>query len=200
MVNSLANHGYIPRNGRNVTAQNLIDGFVNSVNIEPASTAPIAQIAVSTSSTGNPNTFNLNDLGKHHVIEHDGSLSRNDIYFGDNLSFNQKIWAQTLAFFTSNQITVETASKARLARLAAAKKANPQFNLTASDAGNSVVETALYLTVYGNGTGPATTKFVDVLFQEERIPFKEGFVRRTNAITNDEILNMAARVAAAAGN
>ncbi len=102
------------------------------------------------------------------VIEHDGSLSRNDIYLGDNNKFSPAIWAQTLKFFTQDYISIETASTARVTRLAVAAAANRQFNLTASDAGNSVVETALYLTVFGNGTGPAKTKFVDVLFRKCR--------------------------------
>jgi hypothetical protein len=65
MLNSLANHGFIPRNGRNITVDDLIQGFVKSVNIAPNSTGPIAEIALTTSTTGNPDTFNLDDLKKH---------------------------------------------------------------------------------------------------------------------------------------
>lgn len=100
------------------------------------------------------------------VIEHDGSLSRNDIFFGNNLSFNQTIWAQTLAFFTDYKISVEIAAKARRARLAKAAAVNPKFNLTAGDERSSEIETALYLVVFGNGTGPANTQWVDILFRK----------------------------------
>jgi hypothetical protein len=56
------------------------------------------------SSTGTNETFNLLDLAVHDTIEMDGSLTRNDIYLGDDVSdsscksFNSKTekWTGTL--------------------------------------------------------------------------------------------------------
>ncbi|KAI5461921.1 Chloroperoxidase [Mariannaea sp. PMI_226] len=197
MVNALANHGFIPRNGKGITIEDLLDGITKSVNIDQAAVNPIAQVALHTSTTGNPETFNLDDLAKHDVIEHDGSLSRNDAISGDNHHFDPSVWAQTTAFFTDDKISVQTAADARMTRLAAAAAANPQFSLTEAGMRNSVIESALYLTVFSDGNGSATTKFVNVLFEEERVPYAEGYSRREETITKDEVLMMAARIGAA---
>ena len=64
----------------------------------------------------------------------------------------------------------------------------------------SQFETALFLAVFQNGNGQvqAKTKFVDVMFREERLAYKEGFKRQQAVITNDDILNLGAAIAAAA--
>lgn len=38
-------------------------------------------------------TFHLEDLGTHDTVDLNGSLSRNDFYFGDHLHFDARIWA-----------------------------------------------------------------------------------------------------------
>jgi len=133
------------------------------------------------------------------VIEHDGSLSRNDIYFGDNHSFNPKIFDTVAAYFTSATISIETAAKARAARISAARKANPTFNFTASQNQFSMFESALYLRTFGSaGKGNANTKFVQVMFREERLPYQEGYRRPAAPLLNDEIVDLASKVGAAA--
>lgn len=65
MVNTLANHGYLPRNGLNVSLADLITGFTAAVNLDPAATTLVGQKALLTSTTGNNATFNLDDLNTH---------------------------------------------------------------------------------------------------------------------------------------
>ena len=36
MVNSLANHGYLPRNGLNISLDDLLVAFTDAVNLDPA--------------------------------------------------------------------------------------------------------------------------------------------------------------------
>ena len=102
------------------------------------------------------------------VIEHDGSLSRNDIYFGDNYSFNSSIWDSVVASFTNTTISLSTAKSARATRLATAAAVNPDFNMTASDVQFSGIETALYMTVFADPevTSKARTEWVGVLFSK----------------------------------
>ncbi|TIC99434.1 putative sterigmatocystin biosynthesis peroxidase stcC [Colletotrichum higginsianum] len=198
MVNSLANHGYLPRTGLNISLADLIVGFTAAVNLDPAATTLVGQKALLTSTTGNNATFNLDDLNTHGVIEHDGSLSRNDIYFGDNHSFNRTIWESVASHFTEPTISIPTAAKARKARLQAAASVNPEFTLTADGAQFSFIETALYLSVFGNlDSGDANTEWVKVLFGEERLPFAEGFSRSTSPITAAGILGLVGKVAVA---
>ncbi|KAF4446565.1 hypothetical protein F53441_9792 [Fusarium austroafricanum] len=195
MVNSLANHGYLPRDGLDISLDDLIVAFTDAINLDPAATTLVGAKALT---TGNNVTFNLDDLAKHGVIEHDGSLSRADIFFGDNHSFNETIWASTASHFTESTISIPTAAKARKERLAAAKAVNPEFKLDADGTRFSLIETALYLSVFGNlQDGNAKTEWVKTLFQEERVPFEEGFKRSETMITAAGILGLVAKVAAA---
>ncbi|KPM42491.1 hypothetical protein AK830_g4077 [Neonectria ditissima] len=130
-------------------------------------------------------------LDKHGIIEHDGSLSRNDIYFGDNHSFNRTIWSSVSSHFNQSTISIQTAAAARKARLQAAAAANPQFSLPADAVQFSFIETALYLSVFGNvQDGNAVTEWVKVLFEQERLPFREGFTRSDTVITAAGILGL----------
>jgi hypothetical protein len=65
MVNALANHGFLPRNGLNVSMDDLVTAFNASVNLEAAATELVGAKALTASTTGNPDTFNLDDLDKH---------------------------------------------------------------------------------------------------------------------------------------
>lgn len=151
------------------------------------------------------------------VIEHDGSLSRADVFFGDNHSFNSTIWGTVASFFTEDTIDVTTAARARAARLAAAAKENPEFNMTSSGVNFSLIESALYLSVFNNGSSStAVTEWVKVMFrkshsghvcvnlqltyhdtEEERLPFEEGFTRPESIVSTAGILAKQAELAAA---
>ncbi|KAH9211757.1 Chloroperoxidase [Leptodontidium sp. 2 PMI_412] len=197
MVNSLANHGFLPHNGLNISMADLITAFNESINLAPAATQLVGQKALLASTTGSSATFNLDDINTHGIIEHDGSLSRNDIYFGDNHSFNSTIWNSVAAFFTNKTISLATAKSARSSRLAAAAAVNPAFNMSASDVQFSSIETALYLTVFADPdvTSEARTEWVDVLFAKERLPYEEGWRRSQVQLTPAGILGLAAQVA-----
>lgn len=105
-LNALANHGLLPRDGKGITIEVLVDALYKGFTVEGASTQALGSLAFQTSTTGDPSTFNLDDLKQHtpHVLEHDGSMSRNDSYWGDNLSFNDQAWARTLANWGDNEV------------------------------------------------------------------------------------------------
>jgi hypothetical protein len=196
MVNTLANHGYLPRDGLAVTLPILLKGFSDAINLDPLSTMIVGTKALQTSTTGNSSTFNLDDLSRHDsmsqltsaliwhepyrwltiantVIEHDGSLSRGDAFSGDNHSFNATIWGTVASFFTEDTIDIKTAAHARAARLAAAAKENPEFNMSLDGTAFSLIESALYLSVFSNGSSTsAVTEWVKVMFRKfDLIPY-----------------------------
>jgi hypothetical protein len=108
------------------------------------------------------------------VIEHDASLSRKDIFFGDNHSFNPNIYNSVAAYFRGDYISIQTAAKARTARIAAARAINPQFTFTNDTDLFSRLETALYLRIFGNLTfGNAKTSWVNVMFRKARVAREE---------------------------
>lgn len=105
-LNALANHGLLPRDGKGITIEVLSDAAYKGFSIASDATQVFGSLAFQTSTTGNASTFNLDDLKQHspHVLEHDGSMSRNDSYWGDNLSFNEQAWARTLANWGDNEV------------------------------------------------------------------------------------------------
>ncbi|KAK4201983.1 putative aromatic peroxygenase [Triangularia verruculosa] len=198
MVNALANHNYLPRDGTNVSLLKLIQAAKEGINLAPDATLIVGLKALQTSTTGGWFTFNLDDLNKHGIIEHDGSLSRKDVFFGDNHSFSPETWATVFKHFHGlEKIPIDVAANARKERLEAAKASNPEFNLTPDHARFSVLETCLYLMVFGEGAkGNARTDWVRVLFEQERLPFQEGFKRSESMLTVVDILELQKKVEA----
>ncbi|CAN8098368.1 unnamed protein product [Discula destructiva] len=108
-LNAAANHGLLPRGGKNIDLETLAAALFTAFSLDHAASIYVGSIGIKASSTGNASTFNLDDLAQHspQVLEHDGSMSRNDSYWGDNLSFNNEAWARTLANWADNEtITV----------------------------------------------------------------------------------------------
>ncbi|KAH8647342.1 Chloroperoxidase [Xylariales sp. PMI_506] len=198
MLNTLANHGFLRRDGKNISADEIHWAFNASVHwVNDAVFDSLVDEALSASTTGNASTFNLQDSVKHDVIEHDGSLSRNDLYFGDNLHFNASIWASVAAWFTDDVISIETAAQARAARVAAAQAANPEFDVPLNVSSNTVFETALYLVTFGEKlVGNAPTSYIKAFFEDERLPYEEGYTRPDEEIISTDAITLAALVAA----
>ena len=65
MINALANHGYLPRDGKDVSLARLISGFKEGINLAPDATLLVSLKALQASSTGNFLTIHLSDLAKH---------------------------------------------------------------------------------------------------------------------------------------
>lgn len=103
-------------------------------------------------------------------MEHDGSLSRGDIYFGDDHTFNTTIWDATASKFTGPLIDFPTAALAHNFAQANAAAINPTFNLSATLMYFSYIESALYLSAFANGTNDtAVTEWVGYMFSKHTI-------------------------------
>lgn len=198
MLNTLANHGYVARNGMNISLADMQAGFEASINLEPEFSVGPFGVGVTASTTGRNDTLNLHDLLKHNLIEHDASLSRKDAYFGDALNFDPEVWAGTSAVWrdtNATTISIEAAAKGRLARIAKDKVENPKYNLTSAGEAAGLGETALFVAVFGDKVeGNARVDWVDIFFRESRLPFAEGWMRSTEAITSEHIATMKAKV------
>ncbi|EGZ19471.1 chloroperoxidase [Phytophthora sojae] len=72
-LNTLANHGYLPRNGQNITHDMLSSALQKVYNIGPG----VAALLVAAL----PDPINLDYLGIHNKIEHDASLAHTDAYY-----------------------------------------------------------------------------------------------------------------------
>jgi hypothetical protein len=127
----------------------LEKGFEETLNIIPGTLEGPVAGAISTGTRGD-GTFDLEDSVKHDVVEHDGSLSRNDAAIGDALHFDPHVWNRTLSHFKSERISVNCIAAARLDRIATAQVLNPNFNLTPSGLTSTFVNQAVWLVAMGD--------------------------------------------------
>jgi hypothetical protein len=65
MLNSLANHGYLPRDGSDISMDMLVAGLKAGVNLGADATKLVGATALKGSTTGNASTFHLTDVNKH---------------------------------------------------------------------------------------------------------------------------------------
>lgn len=118
MMNTLANHGFLPHNGKNLDIPTIIAALKTGINVG----ADFATVIGAAGILSVPNaplatTFDLDDLNEHNFpIEHDASLSRADFYLdgGDNHSFNQSVFDTVLAYYNGMANTsISVAAKAK---------------------------------------------------------------------------------------
>ncbi|KAL6818339.1 Chloroperoxidase [Trichoderma sp. SZMC 28013] len=205
-LNVLANHDYLPRSGKNIDLPAIQAAVAAAYNYVPDTfdSAFIQAQNCNLTTTGNFSTINLDDLAKHghNCVEFDGSLSRNDLFFGDNLHFDPKIWATMAERLELNKvsrdpkskyITVEQTAKARAARVADAKKANPTFNASDLEVNGSPGTTALFLTTLWDDTvGGAPKEWVKSFFELEKLPYTRPLKQKTG----EDIGNIFAQIQA----
>ena len=72
MMNTLANHGYIHRDGRNITREGLANGLVDSINFSQDLAESMFDNVLAMDPTAT--NFDLDSLNAHNVGEHDASL------------------------------------------------------------------------------------------------------------------------------
>ncbi|CAN9094956.1 unnamed protein product [Alternaria alternata] len=178
-LNSLANHGFIHRDGRNMTIPHLISGLAAGLNIGADFTTAISGAGLLSSPNPLGGSFDLDDLSQHNFpIEHDASMSRQDAALGNPQPFYNPNWQQYISFFAGkDQTDVPTAAKAKYARTQDSQKRNPEFVYGLREAVFSYGENALYLQTMGSDplSGKAKIEYVRSLFEQEKLPFELGW-------------------------
>ncbi|KAJ7493828.1 Cloroperoxidase [Mycena latifolia] len=191
-LNTLANHGYLPRNGSNFTIPQLMDAVLDAFSLDWAPILVAAKFGLlSGEDRSSFQEIKLSALGLHNLIEHDASISRNDWGdgTGDNVHFNETTFA-TLA--NSNPgvdyYNATSAGVVQRDRLAHSIATNPFVVNTNKEFKLRSRESALYLSIFGDPlTGVAPKKFVNIFFREERLPIAEGWKKSKTLITEDTL-------------
>ncbi|KAF7350858.1 hypothetical protein MSAN_01647900 [Mycena sanguinolenta] len=187
-LNTLANHGYLPRSGMNITITDILDAAVAGFNVGPDSIIQAAKFGLLSGDA--PTTMNLDALQLHNLIEHDASISRNDFALGDNLHFNETVFT-TLANANPGVdfYNATSAGQVMQARLADSLARNVNVTNTLKEFALRVRESALYLSIFGDPlTGVAPKNFVQIFFREERLPIAEGWTRPETPITAESMV------------
>ncbi|PBP27616.1 hypothetical protein BUE80_DR001409, partial [Diplocarpon rosae] len=193
MINALANHGLLPHNGKDITKPMIIDIITKSINLSSEIATVFAAAALKANSEPGAESFNLDQLAKHGLIEHDVSLSRNDAAFGDNFSFDRSVWDGVMANYgEATETSFESASRARYERMVKAQKdhadAGKDFEYGVKEFVLSYGESALFLGILGDPkNGKIPLEYLRVLFQEERVPFREGWRPLEQPLTQNQM-------------
>lgn len=139
-------------------------------------------------------TVNLEDLGKHNAIEHDGSLTRKDESQGDSLRLDPALLQAMLDDSSTDFLDFNTLgrSRARLEKDMAARGLPP---LDGKADFIAYGEAALILQTFGQHTGQAPKEAVKQFFSEERLP--DGYQKPADLITIPSTVDLAAQVRSA---
>jgi len=193
--NTLANHGFINRNGRGITYDSFIQACSDAFGLSKVVSnigAINAQIAAEIFPNGvMPSLEVLNPT--HNKIEHDASLTRLDLYLGDNIHLNQGLLNQMVPNRTSF-LRKEDIAAARTKRIQDSTAKNPTFTWKVTQQQPvSAAESAFLHTIFGNGTGTGAfipARFLYDFLLNERLP--SGWTKRSSTIGSVEFLAVSA--------
>ncbi|KAF9872307.1 hypothetical protein CkaCkLH20_10134 [Colletotrichum karsti] len=198
MLNALANHGFLPHDGRHITLDILKKALNDAANIgEDVATGAFTP-GLTTNPTPNADFIDLDMLNKHNVIEHDGSLSRRDEYFNPTNPFDEGTFDQFLSYFGGTQtLDVPSIANARARHVSEMSKINPTFGVDKSALGRMAGESAFILTVLGSPDQPvAKRSYVEYFFRNERLPVLLGWTPNDTTLTLATLLQIAQDVIA----
>ncbi|KAL0567763.1 hypothetical protein V5O48_014232 [Marasmius crinis-equi] len=181
-INALANHGYISRNGRNITIGAMLDAVEDGFGLSRDVIAIFAKQSIGCSKQYD--SFDLGDTSLHGCIEHDASVSRADQALGDNTRFNETVY-NTLASKNPGKdfYDISVAAQVMQERLNHSIAFNKELVNGEKEFGHRSAEAALYLMVMGDPeSAVAPKKYVDVIFREDRMPWAEGWRKSSKLI------------------
>ncbi|CCF47569.1 hypothetical protein CH063_04203 [Colletotrichum higginsianum] len=191
MMNTLANHGFLPHDGRNLTQENVVKGLREGLNFNESLGELMFKMAIPVNPEPNATFFTLDQLNVHNVLEHDASLSRTDAFFGSNHIFNQTIFDESRAYWTKDILDADQLANSKIARQINSKAFNPNYTFTATVENFSLGEVAAPIIAFGNMTAGTVNKtLVEYFFLNERLPAELGWVKKENAITQEDILGV----------
>ncbi|KAL4118775.1 hypothetical protein PRIC2_011097 [Phytophthora ramorum] len=170
-LNTLANHGYLPRDGKEITPRLLQQALVDVYNLDTS----LAELLVSSL----PAAFTLADMGVHNLLEHDASLVHDDSYSrGDPSRVNSTLASNLLSRGGSDQhLTKMTLAVYRREREADSAANTPSFEqeFTSERMVTSYSEPAVMLLVMGDDSAASiSVDRANSFLVEERIPDDYG--------------------------
>ncbi|CAF1559963.1 unnamed protein product [Rotaria sp. Silwood1] len=171
-LNALANHGYLPRDGRNITPEMLQLALQKKMGLSWLAARTIIKQAYKT--VGKNGLLSLSDLSFHssESIEHDGSLSRLDATLSNNQQgkFNQERFNKFLSFSKDGKfLTTEDVAAARIYFKADSHANNPQCLWNQSIEKAMWTEAAILLHILGKH-GRISIEDAKLFFEKETFP------------------------------
>ncbi|EIW61336.1 Cloroperoxidase [Trametes versicolor FP-101664 SS1] len=119
-LNALANHGYIPHDGRDLTAPQLSQAIQKVYGISRVFATILAYGGVARCGAGGK--LNLHDLAAHNLVEHDGSLVHADTSEGQKYAptnVDPALLRQLLDTSSTGYLSLKDLTQAQVSRQAA---------------------------------------------------------------------------------
>lgn len=165
-LNVLANHGFLPRDGKEITPALVRQALVQVYNLDSS----LSEFLVSKL----PAEFSLADLGEHNVVEHDASLVHDDSWKGQDPSSVSATLATNLLSRGNKdrQLTRTTLARYRFEREADSAAYTPEFKetFTTERALTAYAEAAVMLLVMGEQSTSISVEHARAFLVEERLP------------------------------
>ncbi|KAI0717887.1 Cloroperoxidase [Cerioporus squamosus] len=186
-LNAMANHGILPRNGKNIKFADLHAAIKNTYNVSapfshflPRGAAQLLDRDLAHDS------FDLSDVSVHNMIEHDASFCRDEIYRDvQQATIATSVLEDMLASATGPGGRLTTADMSRFLgkRRVQCRNDNPQFSLSLSQKFIGSTNAAFILKVFGG-----IVEDLRAFLLEERLPDGwEPRVRHRAGLTMIEI-------------
>ncbi|KAK1983603.1 Chloroperoxidase [Colletotrichum cereale] len=190
-MNTLANHGFLPHDDRNLTRENVVKGLQEGLNFDTSLGELMFKMAIVANPEPNATFFTLDHLNAHNVLEHDASLSRTDAFFGSNHVFNQTVFDESRAYWTREILDADQLADSKIARQINSKAFNPNYTFAASVENFSLGEVAAPIIAFGDmSDGTVNKALVEYFFLNERLPAELGWAKRETPITQEDILSV----------
>ncbi|KAI8609890.1 Chloroperoxidase, partial [Chytriomyces sp. MP71] len=185
-VNSLTNHGYLPRDGLGVTVDMIHTAFQEVLGVDPlivqtitdndfkldTDNSSLVNIGVLNAAEFNatPQFLNLDDLKKHNKNEHDASFSRLDAYFNASQDLNMELFQRLYNASADGKVLNKyDANKHRVQLVKECREYNPTCKFGAQELIIETGETAFLLHILGH-KGEITLDHLYSFLVLEQIP------------------------------
>jgi len=178
-LNALANHGILPRDGRNISFKEMNKAVRESFNFAPSFCYFVPKYAANMlGKSYDHDRFDLEEISKHDGIEHDGSLTRLDYVFDrdqgkPHLPYVRELLDSASGKDKEGNVLLTGGDLARYCakRRAESRASNPSYSLSLIHRMFSSSNNCTLLTIFGG-----RYKDVEILLTEERLP--EGWEPR----------------------
>ncbi|KAK3682226.1 Chloroperoxidase [Podospora appendiculata] len=108
-LNALANQGYLPRDGKNITPARVEAALMTALHMDRVLAHTLAsQLKPLCRDDG---TLDLVDMRRHNVVEHDVSFTRLDFRQGDNYTFQPGMFSAILQDAGDGPTTIKTIAR-----------------------------------------------------------------------------------------
>ncbi|KAG4440477.1 hypothetical protein IFR05_004012 [Cadophora sp. M221] len=108
-LNALSNQGYLPRDGKNITLPEVEAVLKSALHFNgPLASSLTRSLKPLVRKDG---TFDLFDMRRHDVLEHDRSVTRFDFRQGDNNTFQPALFEALLADADGGPVTIKSLAK-----------------------------------------------------------------------------------------